>query len=760
MKFGIGQAALRKEDHRFLTGKGQYIDDFCPDGLLHAFVLRSSVAHARVVSIDATYARKIDGIKIYTSAEIEGRLGDITCRMPLESIGGPTIPAAAQPHLATNRVRYVGQPIAFIVAETLEAARDAAELIEFDYDDLPPMVTPELALAPDAPQLHDDAPGNLSYDWTTGDAAATDAAFANAAHIVATPVRNQRLIVTAMEPRGIVIQYQNDRWEAWIGSQGAHAMRNGITSLLKVEPERMRVHAPDIGGGFGMKLMMHPEYALAALAAKDLGRPVKWIADRSESFLSDIQARDLMSDVEGAFDADGRLLAMRLSSVSNLGAYHSSAGPAIHTIFSADMAGGMYRLPCYYHRVKGVLTTTTPTDAYRGAGRPEIIYCTERLMEAAARQIGMDPLQLRRLNLLTPAETPYTTPGGMTYDSLDPARLIDAALEASDTDGYEARHKTSASDGKVRGRAAIYYMERTGGAPQENAEIDISAAGKATIRVGTQSTGQGHETTWAQVLTDKLGLEWDAITLEAGDSDTLPMGGGTGGSRSLIMASQVISKAADEIIEKVKPQAADELEVAVEDVEFDAAAASFSVAGTDRRVSLLAVVEKMGGVSGFGDINARISTFPNGCHVAEVELDPDTGAVTLDRYTMMDDFGVIVNPLIAGGQAQGGVVQGAGQAMMEAAIYDQETGQPLAGSFMDYVMPRAADFPALEPHFIEVPCKTNPYGVKGCGEAGTVAGTPALTAAIHNALTQQGGALIEAPFSPERVWRALQTDAA
>ncbi|MGB0411784.1 MAG: xanthine dehydrogenase family protein molybdopterin-binding subunit [Pikeienuella sp.] len=611
MKFGIGQAATRKEDHRFLTGKGRYIDDIRPDCLMHAFVSRSPVAHAKVVSVDVNAARNAGAKLIYTANDISGRLADISCRMPLGDIGGPAIPLAAQPHLATNRVRYVGQPIAFVVADTLEAARDAAELIEFEYEDLPPLVTPEQALSPNAPALHNDAPGNLSYDWATGDEAATDAAFARAAHVVSTPVKNQRLIVTAMEPRGIVIQYADDRWEAWVGSQGAHAMRDGITKLLGVEPARMRVHAPDIGGGFGMKLMMHPEYGLAALAAKDLGCPVKWIADRSESFLSDIQARDLMSEVEGAFDADGRLLAIRMTSVSNLGAYHSSAGPAIHTLFSANMVGSLYRMPHYHHRVKGVLTTTTPTDAYRGAGRPEVIYCTERLMDAAARQIGMDPIALRRLNLLTPEDMPHTTPGGLAFDSADPAQLIDAALEASDEAGYAKRHAESAARGKIRGRAAIYYMERTGGAPQENAAVDIAPTGRAAIRIGTQSTGQGHETTWAQVLTDKLGLDWDAITLEAGDSDALPSGGGTGGSRSLIMASQVIALAADDIIEKLKPKAADELEVAVEDIEFDATLSCFSIAGTDRRVSLVNIVEQMGGVGGFGEITARTSTLPS-----------------------------------------------------------------------------------------------------------------------------------------------------
>ncbi len=759
MKFGIGQPVTRKEDVRFLTGKGRFIDDHAPSGSLHAFVLRSAIAHGHVTVGALDAARSAPGVRaVYGHADIADRLVPLSCRMPLQQSDGSPFAAITQPHLSDGRVRYVGQPIAFVVADTPDQARDAAEMIEIDYDEATAVTDGPAALLPGAPLLHDAAPGNKSFDWDVGDRDRTDAAFADAAHVVRTRVVNQRLIVTAMETRGIVIQYHTDtdRWETWVGSQGAHAMRGGIAGSLGVDPARLRVHAPDIGGGFGMKIMQHPEYALAALAAKDTGAPVKWIGDRSESFLSDAQARDLQTEIEGAFDADGTLLAIRSDSVSNLGAYHSTVGPLIHTIFSGGLTGAMYRTPTFHARIRGALTNTVPTDAYRGAGRPEVIYCCERLMEQAARDMRLDPIDLRRRNLLTPAEMPLTTMGDMVFDSLDPGRLIDEALAAADYDSFAARAETSAGEGKIRGRAAIYYMERTGGGPDENAEVELTADGGAIIRVGTQSTGQGHETAWAQILTDNLGLDWDRIRLADGDSDALPLGGGTGGSRSLIMASRCISLASDDIIRKTLPAAAEELEVAPEDVEFVAATSEFIITGTDRAVSLSAIAARIGGVKGFGKIGDRANTFPNGCHVAEVEVDRDTGAVALVQYTLADDFGVIINPVLAGGQVQGGIAQGVGQALMEQGAYDPETGQPLTASFMDYALPRAADLPALEPRFVEVRCTTNPYGVKGCGEAGTVAAIPAVSLAVHDALIRAGGRLIEAPFTAERVWRALQ----
>lgn len=758
MKFGVGQPAWRKEDRRFLTGKGRYIDDHAPQGALHAFVLRSGAAHARISLGGLDEARAAPGVQLVMSFEdISGQFKPIASAFTLPQRGGGAQGAAPLPHLADGVVRFVGQPIAFIVAKTLDQARDAAELISVDYDDLPVVTEAHAALAEGAPQLHDTAPGNLIYDWETGDKAAVDAAFSKAAHVVRTEVVNQRLIVMAMETRGIVISYdpESERWEGWVGSQGAHSMRNGMAGEMGVEPERLRIHAPDIGGGFGMKIMQHPEYALAAEAAKRCAAPVKWIADRSESFLSDVQARDLKTLIEGAFDEEGRILALRSDGVSNLGAACSTAGPAVHTTFSAVLIGSMYRAPAAYVRVRGAVTNTTPTDAYRGAGRPEYIYNTERLMDEAARQIGLDPLTIRRINLLTPEDLPWEGLGDLSYDSLDPARLVDAAVEASDYQGFDARARASAEKGLLRGRSLIYYMERTGGGPQENARVEISADGEAVIHVGTQSTGQGHESTWAQILSAALGLDWMKISLADGDSDALPLGGGTGGSRSTLMASRVIRLAADEVIHKCREAAAEEMEVAPADIEFDPEAGMFTVAGSDLRRAITEVISAMGGVSGYGRVNDTIPTFPNGCHSAEVEIDPETGKVTLERYTLADDFGVIINPMLAGGQAQGGVAQGIGQALCEQAVYDGESGQPLAASFMDYAAPRADDIPALEPRFIEVPCKTNPYGVKGGGESGSVAGIPAVVLAVQDALHRAGGEIVEAPFTSEKVWRAL-----
>ena len=760
MKFGIGQPAARKEDVRFLTGRGRYVDDLALEGAARAFVLRSPVAHARIARIDAEAARAAPGVlALYTGTDVAGRLIDLPNEFPLEQADGTPPAPAVHPHLARDKTRFVGQPVAFVVAETLEQAKDAAELIEVDYEELPAVVDPVAALAPDAPQLHDAAPGNRAYLWEIGDRAAVDATFETAAHVARVDVRNQRVIVASMETRAIAASFdaKADRWEVWVGSQGAHGIRNRIALALGVEPARIRAHTPDVGGGFGMKLMAHPEYGLAAIAAQDLGRPVKWVGERTESMLSDAQARDLVTQAEGAFDAEGRILALRFRSVSNLGAYYSSFGAAIHTVFSAPLMGGMYRTPLIWQEVRGAFTNTTPTDAYRGAGRPEQIYVTERLMAQAAREMGRDPAEFRKLNLLTPAELPYETQGGMVFCSLSPAENVDRAVEAADVAGFAARRAEAERRGKLRGLGLCYYMERTGGGPTERAIIRITPNGGCELRVGTQSTGQGHETAWAQIVTEKLGLDWDSITLLEGDSDLLPAGGGTGGSRSLIMAGRVLLLASDDMIAKARRRAAEKFETAEADIEFSAEEGGvLRVAGTDRAVRLVEIAAEQGGMEAEGGVDDRTSTFPNGCHVAEVEIDPETGRLNLQRYTIIDDFGTLVNPRLVAGQVHGGVVQGAGQAMMECAAWDPETGQPLAGSFMDYAMPRADDAPFFDVAFNEdAPTPTNPLGVKGCGEAGSVGGIPAVTLAAHDALVAAGAEPIETPLTPERLWRAL-----
>jgi len=761
MKFGIGQPVRRKEDTRFLTGRGGYVDDAAPPHAARAYFLRSPHAHARIVAIDAAGAQAAPGVlAVYTGADVAGRLAPL--KPGATPVQDAPVARTGQPHLATGVVRYVGEPVACVVAETLTAARDAAERIVVDYEDLPAVVAP--TAAPDAPvALHDAAPDNRAYVWTLGDAAATDAAFGAAAHVTRVQVVNQRVVVASMETRAICARYDADtgRWEAWMGTQGAHTGRARLAAALDVDPARIRVHTPDVGGGFGMKLMGHPEHGVVCLAAQDVGRPVRWSADRSEAMLSDAQGRDMTTDAEAAFDADGRLLAFRWRTVSNLGGYCSSMGAMIHSVFSHPIIGGMYRLPVFHTEVTGVFTNTPPTDAYRGAGRPEVIYVTERLMDRAALEMGADPAELRLKNLLTRADLPFDTHGGMTFDSLDPAANMAAVIAASDREGFPARRAEAEARGAVLGYGLAYYMERTGGGPVERAVLALAADGRATVTIGTQSNGQGHETAWAQLVHEKTGLPFDAIDLKGGDSDALPAGGGTGGSRSLIMAHRVLFLAVDDLVAKARRLAAARLEAAEADIEFEPVdGGRFRIAGTDRTAGLVDLAAEAGGLEGEGGVDDRASTHPNGAHAAEVEIDRDTGRMRLTRYTIVDDFGTLVNPLLVGGQVHGGVVQGAGQAMMEHMRFDPETGQPLTATLMDYSLPRADDAPFFSVAFNQdAPTPSNPLGVKGCGEAGAVGAIPTVTLAALDALRSAGARDVETPLTPEKLWRALSAAA-
>ncbi|MCI4661139.1 MAG: xanthine dehydrogenase family protein molybdopterin-binding subunit [Neomegalonema sp.] len=767
-KFGIGARMARLEDDRLLRGQGRYVDDLTLPDQLIAYVFRSPFAHGRIRALDVNAAREAPGVVSVLTHDEAAFLGlkPLTDRSGLKNADGSPIAPVMTPQLAVDAVRFVGQPVALIVAHTREQARDAAELIELDVEEAPVVIGARAALEPGAPELHALAPGNLSYDWEIGDAAAVAGAFEAAAHVTRLPVQVQRIVANAMEPRAILARYdgESERWEIHTVSQGVHGMRGQLAQQLGVAPDRLRVMTPDVGGGFGMKLMVHPEYALIAAAAKDLGRAIKWTADRSESFLSDAQAREMDVIVEGAFDEGGKVLAIRADVVSNLGAYYSQFGASIHAPFSAGLLGSIYRVPMMHSRVRGAFSNTVPTDAYRGAGRPEINYVTERLFDQAAHELGLDAAEIRRRNLLTAADMPYSTMGGLHFDSGDCVAHLEMALEKAGYGEREARRAAALEEGKAYGMGVCYYMERTGGGPAESTRVQIQPAGRAQIAIGTQSNGQGHHTAWAQILHEKLGIDPSTVQLAEGDSDALAVGGGTGGSRSLIMAHRVLYLAADQIIEKGKDIAARKLEADVADIEFSPReGGQFRIAGTDRAMDLFAAAaaaqEVLGeeALTGEGAISERTATYPNGAHVVEVAVDLETGALEILRYVIVDDFGNILNPLLVEGQVHGGIAQGIGQALMEAAVLDPQTGQPLSGSYMDYAMPRAADMPMFDLTLSQAaPCQTNPMGVKGCGEAGSVGATPAVVLAALDALRPHGVEDLQTPLTPLRLWTALR----
>ena len=772
-RFGMGQPVRRREDDRFLRGQGRFVDDIEHDGQAHAAFLRAPHAHAILRSIDAAAAKTAPGVfAVWTATEAAAAgLSDLRSQAPIEQADGSPIAPVTTPLLARDRVRFVGEPVAMVVAESRAAAEEAAELIEVEYLELPSVISAETALSPDAPELHEAAPGNQALVWEVGDQDAVESAFAAAAHRVSVRVRSQRVVVNAIEPRACNARYDPDlrRWLIHVASQGSHGMRDLMAEVLGVRPDRLRVVTPDVGGGFGMKLMIHPEYALVAAAARDLGRPVKWTASRSESFLSDAQGRDLIAEAEGAFDADGGLLAMRCRSTSNLGAYYSQYGAAVHGTFSAPLIGGFYRLPAAHVGLRCAFTNTTPTDAYRGAGRPEIIFVTESIMDAASRLIGLDQAEIRRRNLLKPEDFPRETTTGALFDSGDCPATLEMALQAAGYAERAERKRRSAARGRARGLGVAYYMERTGGGPMEVARIRVRGDGRIEAWIGTQSTGQGHETAWSQLIAERLGTPFDAIDFPPGDSDLLPTGGGTGGSRSLIMAHRTFFLAADEVIEIGRRIAAARLEAAEADIEFSAREGGlFRIAGTDRTMTLFdaaaAAQDALGepAILGRGAVSDRLPTFPNGAHIAEVELDPATGLVQLLAFTVADDFGRVLNPLLVEGQAHGGVAQGIGQALCEGAAWDEESGQPLTGSFMDYQLPRASDLPMFETVLNDgAPTPSNPLGVKGAGEAGAVGATPAVVFAIRDALREAGASeaaieALEPPFTPLKLWEALR----
>jgi aerobic carbon-monoxide dehydrogenase large subunit len=760
VRSGIVDRPKRREDFRFVTGRGAYLDDLAFNGLVHAVVLRSPHAHARIGGIDTKAARAMPGVLTIPTAA-DARADGLQPLRPTAEANAQTgekFAFALQPLLAADKVRYAGEPVALIVAETRAQALDAAEAVIVDYAPLPAVTTVAAARAPTAARIAAEVPGNVCFDWHTGDLQAVAAAFAAAAHIVELSLDNHRIVTNPMEPRGVVGIWdaQHGRYTAHVSSQSIHNTRDHTARALGVPPAAVRFVAPDVGGGFGAKNFVYPEHVLTLWAAKRVGRPVKWIATRSEVFLADHQARDQHAEAALALDVDGRFLALRVNSAANVGAYLVSAG-GVQTFQYAHLPGTVYRIPAIALQVAGVLTNTAPIGVTRGPGFAEAVNIIERLIDAAARQCGFDRAELRRSNMVPAAAMPMINTVGNRVDSGAFPETFDRALTRADVTGFAARRKQSEARGLLRGLGFAYHIKATGGSPSENVDIRFEADGTVSLITGTQTIGQGHETTFPQILADRLGLPNERIRLVQGDTDLIPFGGGHGSSRATYMGGTAIWHASDEIIAKGTRLAAEALEAAEADIRF--ADGSFVVTGTDRRMALLDVAaigrDKGTPLDTYHYWTREWMTFPNGTHIVEVEIDRETGRVTLARYTAVDDYGVLVNPMIAAGQAHGAIAQGVGQALLEHAAYDPESGQLVAGSLMDYALPRADDVPSYDLGFNPTRCTTNPIGVKGCGEAGAVAAFPAIANAILDALAPLGVDDLAGPATPAAIWTAI-----
>ncbi len=769
-KFGLSQPLRRIEDPRLLKGGGRYTDDIPLAGAAHASVLRSPHAAARIRGIDTAAAKAMPGVLAVITAEdwkAEG-LGEIPCVIPLKNRDGSNRAQTPRGALAEGQVRHVGDPVAFIVAETREQARDAAEAVMVDYEELPSVTDLATAHLPGQPLVWEGIASNIAFDWEAGDAAKADALIGQAAHVTRLTVVNNRVVVASMEGRAAAASYDQaaGKWTLHAGTQGSHLVKGLLANVVfKVPEEKFRVVTPDVGGGFGMKLYLYAEYALVCMAARRLGRPVKWTSERTEAFQSDTHGRDNITLGELALDKDGRFLALRTKNYANMGAYLSTFAPFIPTGAGTKVLASVYGFQAIHAHVLGVLTNTVPVDAYRGAGRPESNYLVERLIDAAAREMGIDRIEIRKRNMVAQAAMPYVSAMGQRYDSGEFPTVLEAALKKADWAGFPARRAASAARGRRRGIGLAYYLEATGGGPTERAEVRFASDGFAEVLVGTQSTGQGHETAYAMMTSHELGIPMEKIRIIQGDSDDIPTGGGTGGARSLYSEGQAILLTTATVIEKGKQAASEHLEAAVADIEFTAGTGRFAVVGTDKGVHILdlARIQKERAAKGepatlldaaeVAEIKSH--TFPNGCHVAEVEVDPDTGIVDIPRYIVVDDVGHAINPMIVRGQVHGGVAQGVGQAVLEKTAYDPESGQLLSASFMDYALPRAEDLPDIEVDLIEVPCETNPLGVKGAGEAGAVGSPPAVMNALVDALSGDGVSHIDMPATPETIWKAI-----
>lgn len=775
---GIGARVARKEDKRFITGAGRYTDDLIVPGMKWAVFVRSPHAHARIRSIDTGAAAAMPGVIDILDGKqmLADGIGNIICGWMIHSKDGSPMKVGAWRPLATEYVRYVGDAVAIVVAETKAQARDAAEAVAVDYEELPAVILPAEAMDEGAPQVHPEAPGNLIFDWEIGDEKATDEAFSNAAHVVRMDIVNNRLVPNAIEPRSAIGYYDKaeDHYTCWTTSQNPHVARLVLSAFYNVAPEnKLRVIAPDVGGGFGSKIYIYPEEITCLWASKKTGVPVKWTAERSESFLTDAHARDHVTKAAMAFDADNRIIGVRADTIANIGAYMSLFSSATPTYLYGTLLSGQYAIPAVYCNVKAVYTNTCPVDAYRGAGRPEATYVLERLVETAARELGVSPAELRRKNFIR--EFPYQTPVIMNYDSGDFDALMDQALEAADYDGFEKRRAEAKARGKLRGIGFSCYIEACGIAPSaavgslgagvglwESAEIRVNMAGTVEILTGSHSHGQGHETTFAQLVCDRFGVPIDTVSVIHGDTDKVQMGMGTYGSRSGPVGMSAVVKALDKVEAKARKIAAHMLEADEGDIVIENG--ELKVAGTDKSVpwfqlalsaytahNLPAGMEP--GLKEGAFYDPSNFTFPSGCYICEVEVDPETGKVEIVQFVAADDFGTIINPMIVEGQVHGGLTQGIGQALLEGSHYDPSTGQLLTGSYMDYTLPRADDVPSYAVPMNGTTCTSNPLGMKGCGEAGAIGSPPAVINAITDAI---GNNDLSMPATPLKVWTALQ----
>jgi carbon-monoxide dehydrogenase large subunit len=780
----IGQPVRRREDYRFLTGQGTYTDDINRPGQLYAYILRSPHAHARLTRIDTSAAAKASGVvAVFTGKDMAAdNIGGLPCGWLINSKDGSPMKEPPHPVLAVDRVRHVGDPVAVVIAESLGQARDAAESVAVDYAVEPAVVDAAEALKPGAAQVWGEAPGNICYDWHLGDAAAVDTALKQASRVIKLDLTNNRLVPNAMEPRAAIGEFDRATGEhtLYTTSQNPHVIRLLMGAfVLHLAESKLRVVAPDVGGGFGSKIYHYAEEAIVTWAAGKLRKPVKWTAERSESFMSDAHGRDHVTHVELALDKDAKFTALKVSTIANMGAYLSTFATCIPTYLYGTLLAGTYTTPAIYCETKAVFTHTVPVDAYRGAGRPEATYLLERIVDLAADELGMDPAELRRRNFIPANAFPYQTPVALQYDSGDYQTTLEMAMKAAGYGEFEQRRQEASRRGKLRGIGLATYIEACGIAPSavvgslgaraglfESAAVRVHPTGSVTVLTGSHAHGQGHETTFAQLVSDHLGLPIDQIEIVHGDSAKIPYGMGTYGSRSLAVGGTAIIKAMDKIIAKGKKIAAHLLEASEADIEFKDG--QFSVAGTDRakslgEVALTAYVphnfphdELEPGLDETAFYDPKNFTYPSGAHIAEVEIDPDTGRLEIVKFTASDDFGRIINPMIVAGQVHGGLAQGIGQAVLEGCVFDKETGQLLTGSYNDYAMPRADDLPSFQLSTHVTLCTHNPLGVKGCGEAGAIGAPAAITNAVVDALKPLGIRHVEMPLTPERLWRTIQ----